>query len=745
MTPNFQKLTTLLSELFQMDRADLDFGIYRIMNQKREEVSQFLEHELLPQVREAFAEYESSGKAEKEKELAETVKAIENAGMDPEQSPKVRQLRDELAAIVDVAALEDEVYSHLCTFFRRYYKDGDFLSLRRYKEGVYAIPYEGEEVKLHWANADQYYIKSSENFRDYLFTLPDGRRVQFKLVDADTERDNNRAQQGGERRFILNADTPWLEHEDQPGADEAVLILRFEYRPDEQKRKQAELNADAVQRLLNDPALRAWIGGLGQARGTDAAPNRTLLEKHLTDYTARNTFDYFIHKDLGGFLRRELDFFIKNEIMHLDDIESDSAPRVEQYLDKIRALRRIAHKIIRFQEQLENFQKKLWLKKKFVVETNWCVTLDRVPEELYPAICANDAQREEWVRLFAIDAIKPEKDQQSRQSQQASLFDQAPTPAYSVPLTMEFLKANPFLVLDTRFFDQDFTRALLAGIEDIDAQCDGVLLHAENFGALQLLRERYRERVKCVYIDPPYNTGGDGFAYKDRYQHSSWMSMFVDRTAQAKRLMKEESVFFCSIDDIEQACAKLCCSDVFGKDNFITTIIWQKRYSPAGDSKWFSEDHDYILCFSYNMQSWFPVKLERKKQSNDSYRNPDNDERGAWKADNYKCNKTADERPFLYYPIKNPTTNEEIWPNRNAVWRYNKERHDKNVSENRVWWGLDGTNSVPAYKRFLSEVGGRVPQTIWSHDEVGHNQDGIRQLRALIPNTLFSSPKTTDL
>src|SRR5690606_27173565 len=135
--------------------------------------------------------------------------------------------------------------------------------------------------------------------------------------------------------------------------------------------------------------------------GTDS--ENTRLRVHLERYTARNTFDYFIHKDLGGFLRRELDFYIKNEVMHLDDVESETAPRVEQYLSKIKVIRRIAGKIIDFLAQLENFQKKLWLKKKFVVETQYCITLDRIPEGYYPAIARNPAQRAEWAALFAID------------------------------------------------------------------------------------------------------------------------------------------------------------------------------------------------------------------------------------------------------------------------------------------------------------------------------------------------------
>ncbi len=201
-----------------------------------------------------------------------------------------------------------------------------------------------------------------------------------------------------------------------------------------------------------------------------------MLEKHLTQYTARNTFDYFIHKDLGGFLRRELDFYIKNEVMHLDDIEHESAPKVEQYLSQIKVIRKIAHKIIQFLEQLENFQKKLWLKKKFVVETNYCITLDRVPEELYPEIAANDAQREEWVRLFAIDEI--EKDLNG--------------PGYSKPLTVEFLKANQSLSLTPAYFHRPFVDRLLqtrrfrfpyewAACAFRQFSCSGLLTHFHDY------------------------------------------------------------------------------------------------------------------------------------------------------------------------------------------------------------------------------------------------------------------------
>jgi len=501
-TANIDRFKKTLSELFMFDRADLDFGIYRIMNAKRAEITRFLDQDLLPQVRAELDKLGSDDRATLETDLQKLVQQYRDDGFDPESSLKVQELRKVLAKTADPDDVQDRIFSRLADFFARYYKDGDYLSLRRYREGVYALPYEGEEVKLYWANADQYYIKSGESFRDYAFRLDDGRRVHFKLVSADTEQNNNKPDNGNERRFILTDEEPVTE-------DGGDLVVRFEYRTDPEKRKQVALNAAAALRVLADAASNAWRAVLAKKEPTAKNADRTLLDRYLADYTARNSFDYFIHKDLAGFLRRELDFYIKSEVMRLDDIDHADAPTVEHYLSEVRVMRAIGHKVIAMLAQLEDFQKKLWLKKKFVVETNYCVTIDRVPEELYGQIVANDAQREEWVRLFAIDEIP------------ASLV----APGYSAPLTPDFLKTNPFLVLDTKFFDQVFRTQLLAHFGNLDDQLDGALIHSENFQALNLIQDRYRNQVRCIYVDPPYNTGSDGFAYKDNYQHSSWMSL----------------------------------------------------------------------------------------------------------------------------------------------------------------------------------------------------------------------------
>ncbi|HXE75506.1 MAG TPA: site-specific DNA-methyltransferase [Candidatus Xenobia bacterium] len=664
---NLEKFKKLLAELFMFDQADLDFGIYRIMNAKRDEINRFLDNDLLPQVRQALGELEQADRAAIEAELAKAIEQARALGADPESLPKVKELRQQLAQKADVEALESEVFSDLYNFFRRYYNEGDFLSLRRYKEGVYAIPYEGEEVKLYWANHDQYYIKTTEYFRDYTFKLPDGRRVHFKLAEAGTEQNNNKPASGQERRFVLGrgAGAAGEQGDRATGGQGEIwdivdgeLVIYFRFVPDPEKRKQADLNGDAAQKIreciAQSASLQASWSSLLEKRPTEKNPDRTLLEKRLADYTARNTFDYFIHKDLGGFLRRELDFYIKNEVMHLDDIESESAPRVEQYLARVRAIRRIAHKIIDFLAQLENFQKKLWLKKKFVIETNYCITLDRVPEELYPEIAANEAQREEWVKLLAIDDIKQD----------------LARPGYSVPLTVEFLKANKFLVLDTKHFGEDFKARLLHSITDLDEQLDGLLIHSENFQALKLLNERYEGQIKCTYIDPPYNTGNDRFVYKDRYQHSSWLAMMGDRLALMTELMLEDGAIFVSIDGNERDRLKNLADVVLGPEHYLNTFVWINNLKGRQISgRGAAGTHEYVLAFGGSHVATFVASVVKFKDVMPSaYKGFDyearEDEGGLYVLKNelYNTNSRFNEetRPNLVFNIHYNFTTREI-------------------------------------------------------------------------------------
>ncbi len=632
-TNYYEKFIAKLQEIFMMDHAELEFGIYRIMNQKREEINRFLNQDLLPQVKEALQG--DSGNAEAAKKRMKEIEQM-FAGMDieslPDSNPNVaeyKKLKAKLAQGGDSESMQGEVFSHLVTFFSRYYDGGDFLSKRRYKDNTYAIPYNGEEVKLHWANADQYYIKTSEYFRNYTFVLPTSRRkVHFVLKDASTEQNNNKAQNNMERRFALyqpeDANEPIVEV-----MEEGELNIYFTYELMPKATKQKDLLAAALEVIT--PLVPADFDELLTVKApTKDNANRTLLEKHLTDYTAKNSFDYFIHKDLGGFLSRELDFYIKNEVLHIDDLDPQ---HIQSQLAIVKAIEQVGQKIIRMLAQLENFQRKLWLKKKFVVQSDYCITLDRVPEKLYPAIIANEAQRKEWVRLFAIDEIK----------------GNIMTEAYSEPLTIEFLKQNPFLVLDTAFFDAKFKHQLVASMENVDEQINGLLINSENFQALQLLQEKYKKRMNGIYIDPPYNTSASEIVYKNSYKKSSWASMIVDRINEGKNLLSPDGLSCVTIDDFQLHELYYILQQAYGEDNIKGTVAIKNNPSGRSTESGFSIAHEYALFCSLDEDTKIG-RLERTQEQNDRYGEQDDEGQFEW-VNFRKHGGWKEDAPTMYYPI----------------------------------------------------------------------------------------------
>ena len=536
------RLQALLMELFQLDEPELDFGLHRLLRGRREELGAFLRRDLLPQVGAALAD-EPSGVAER------------------------------------------EVFEHIYAFFRRYYAEGDFLARRIYRPGVYAVPYEGQETTLYWANADQYYIKSSELLRDYAFMLDSGgqmRRVCLRVVDAaEGEHGNVRADKGRDRAFIWDS-------VEAPAAEARELVLRFRFCvpsladwPADKARKappsQRELIAIAVAGVLASTSS-SWSAPLARPHVlADGTPSRACcLEAHLLRFTARQTFDYFIHKDLAAFLERELDFYIKNEVVDLDDIERQSPTKRDRALNKIAGLRGVARKIIAFLAQGEELQKRLWLKKKLVVESHVCVTLDRVPPSLYPEVAANPMQREAWVRLFAIDQVAQ----------------------FTKPLSVAFLAAHPHLPLDTTYFDDRFEARLLDGMGDLDARWSGLLMQGDNFQAARLLARRYESSVKCAYLDPPYNTSEETFVYKNNYRHSSWLSMMRDRVEALVGLLRQDAILMVTIDDEEAYRLKLLLDEVLGADSYVGTVVVQSNPRGRGTNSFFATSHEYCLCYA---------------------------------------------------------------------------------------------------------------------------------------------------
>ncbi len=244
---------------------------------------------------------------------------------------------------------------------------------------------------------------------------------------------------------------------------------------------------------------------------------------------------------------------------------------------------------------------------------------------------------------------------------------------------------------------------------------DNKLIFGDNLLALKALEQEYAGKIKCVFIDPPYNTGSAFEHYDDGIEHSLWLSLMRDRLEIIRLLLSEEGSLWITIDDNEAHYLKILCDEVFGRSNFVGNIVWQKKYSPANDALWFSDNHDHLLVFAKDKKVWRPNKLPRAEKSNAAYTNPDNDPRGPWKAGDYTCAKSSDERPNLYYPILNPNTGREIWPKKTRVWAYGQKQYLKHIEDELLWWGKSGKNKVPAYKRHLSTVedDGAVPMTIW--------------------------------
>lgn len=306
---------------------------------------------------------------------------------------------------------------------------------------------------------------------------------------------------------------------------------------------------------------------------------------------------------------------------------------------------------------------------------------------------------------------------------------------------------------------------------------NNAIIISDNLDALKLLKSAYSEKIKMIYIDPPYNTTNENFIYPDNFRqdyqkilrevglleidengeeieseslkffkniqgsrtHSGWLSFMLPRLKLARDLLKEDGVIFISIDDNECAQLKLLCDEIFGGDNFVATIIWEKKYSPQNHTKWFSDNHDFILLYAKDKEIWRPNLLPRTSEMNARYKNLDNDERGVWKSSDLSVGSAVERN---IYPIFNPHTKQEIYPPHGRSWVYSQEKLQELIADNRIFFPTSGSG-VPCYKRFLNEVKqGATPLTIWKYTEVGHTQDAKREIKEIFEGqALFDTPK----
>lgn len=755
MSTQFSALVSKLKEIFQINRPDLDFGVYRILNARSDEIAEFLDKRLKTKVEQYLGEAKSSLDENVLKELEAELKAEFGKRAFNEQGELIdaeaieSALGQKYIALTQADAHEmtdqSQVYSHLLTFFSRYYDDGDFISQRRYKGDTYAIPYSGEEVMLHWANKDQYYTKSGEMFSNYRFKLNDERSVLFRLVSADTAREN-RKDNDKDRRFIIVTEPKTFTRIDEEGEEfeETIvpfsiqnneLTILFEYATLPKGSKQEILNTESYNKILNAEVLTTdWLNDLVQLAPTEKDPKRTVLQKHLSTYTQKNTADYFIHKDLGKFLRHELDFYIKNEVMHLDDVVSvDQFIQIERQLSIIKCLRQIGLEIISFLASLEDFQKKLWLKKKFVVSAEYCITLDRVDESLYAEIAENTAQWQQWEDLGfkGTDAGWG---------------------------AIEYLKQHQALMVDTSLFSLEFKAKLLQKIDNLDAQTDGLIINSDNFQALNLLSGKYKQSVNCIYIDPPYNAKSSEILYKNTFKHSAFLTFISNRLEVATPFLQSGGLVNIAIDDYEQKGVITVCDEIFGSNNFISNVVVQHNPRGRNDDKFYGTSHEYMIVYTNHIENANLGNFTLSDDDKSIYRLTDNiskyQEVSFMRTGNNSDRVT---RPNLFYPIYlDKKTNLlsldksddsiEILPinssNEEKTWRWERKTFlEKKDTEVSFKISEDGVRLYK--KRRLLDVG-KKPKTIWFDSKYDASSSGIMFLRNFFSkdNQEFSYPKS---
>ena len=268
---------------------------------------------------------------------------------------------------------------------------------------------------------------------------------------------------------------------------------------------------------------------------------------------------------------------------------------------------------------------------------------------------------------------------------------------------------------------------------------DNILIHGDNLLALKALEKDYSGKVKCIYIDPPYNTGSAFEHYDDNFEHSIWLNLMKGRLEILNRLLSKDGSIWISIDDDEGHYLKVLCDEIFGRNNFVSTIVWQKIHSIKNDAKYLSSNHDFILLYAKNKDELSLNLLPRTSEMNDRYKNPDNDPRGPWQSGDLVANE---ERTNGYYDVISPQTGKKFNVPIGKHWVYSQENLYQMIEDNRIWFGKDG-NSFPRKKRFLSEVkDGRKGDTWWISDEVGHNQESKREIIALFGrDSIFATPK----
>jgi adenine-specific DNA-methyltransferase len=569
-----EKFKNFLKELFRIDLQDLDFGIYKIMKIKQDMILKFVDEDLVPIVESTISGF-------------------------PDQGQNL---------MADVFNLSYE-------FLSRYYSNGDFIPQIRYGgRNKYMIPYNGQEVELYWATRNSYYVKTTEYFTNYSFIASDPLnpnvkyKINFKIKEADLDKNYVVS----EKKYFFIDDNPISIHDKE-------IDIFFNYRPikeDENEIFQGNENfiKDSIKQKAEKIILSKVPDQLREVlsrKSTESEIDRTIIRKHINIYLKKNETDYFIVKNLRAFLNSELDNFIKNEILFFDT--EYKLPERNRYLSK--AISKLCKQIIEQISQIEDFERRLWEKKKFSYNVNYVITLDRIADKygvlgLINKIIKDDGiekQIQEWKELGLV----------GNNFSIHSIFNKNTAMGLGELLNQDF----KFLPIDTKYFKK-LELDILGLFENLDNELDGWLIHSENYQALSTILPKFKEKIQTIYIDPPFNTGKD-FLFKDNYQDSSWLTLIANRLELGKKFMKNDSSLYLHLDHIAEHYGRILLDQIFGVNNFRAKITWNTGENISGfksQAKNWIRQADFIHFYTKSEEYKFIKIFEENKSADKTMR-----------------------------------------------------------------------------------------------------------------------------
>lgn len=691
-------LALLRDDILQLDLAELDFGIYRILNYRRKEIDAFLDT-ALPQRIEA------------------ALRALPGAPTEDEQG---------------------RIFHHLYTFFSRYYDDGDFVTRpRRGRDAAYSVPYNGQDVHFWWATRGSHYVKSGERFAGYVWR--DGpRTIRIDVAQADVEKDNVK----GARRYYL-----------PESLDEAdgQLRLQLAYRPltaeearrfdtrrkaNEDSEDSEDSNETIEGRSAQERILNAWLDGAGARKARiPAGVDKALLRKHVARYVAGQGTDFFVHPQLGSFLSGELDYYLKNEFLEIWDRADGDALARER--GKLTVARDVGLAIIAFLAAIEDVQAQLFEKRKCVLASHWLARVSALPggkaaQALVAEACANPAQVNEWLAWLGEKPLAKTADA-GRATKRGA----------------ELLAAYPHLCLHTRHFDETFKYRLLALYDDIEAATGGTLIHAENYAALRTLDYAYKQRVKCIYIDPPYNAPSSQIPYLNDFRESSWLSLIKGRLVAAKSLRRADGSLVIAIDENEQEPLGLLLNETEeGSAKYCVTVVHNPR-GIQGDL--ISHTNEYAY-FTFPAGTSAGMRVLEEGKSKPLMKTGSESERSTARNCFYSIDINAhgeilgfgDVPPSSFHPKAEQEKVKgglRLWPistdGSERKWRYSRESIERvrndlfaTVAKSSGRWTVQLRKDEEAFR------------TVWTDAKYNAAEYGSTLLRKMIPSAQFAFPKS---